>query len=139
MRVITLERFSFTKHEVMGLLRIVGTSFKCITIERPWLNNKPFVSCIPASTYKMERSIYSKPTKPYDTWEVVKVPHRTYIKFHAANKGNEVQGCIALGNKLFVMDNRVAVENSMSTFVQFMANLVDTDEAALIISERRGV
>jgi hypothetical protein len=81
--------------------------------------------------------MYNKPDVPYETFKLVEVPERTQIKFHSANKGNQVQGCIAPGNHLFVMDKRVAVANSWNTFKLFMAHLVDETEVAIIISERR--
>jgi len=64
------------------------------TIERPWLRNEPFVSCIPCGTYALE----------WDTTGRVKnVPRlrgtepRTQINIHVANWARELHGCIAPG------------------------------------------
>ena len=137
MRVVTLERISFSDVETVGILKVVGTSFKSLCIERPWKDNQVNISCIPKGTYKMNRGMFNKPEVPYPTFEIQDVTNRTLIKFHSANKANELLGCIAPGDRLMVMDNRVAVHNSFNTLKLFMVHLVDTDVAALIISERR--
>ena len=137
MRVVTLERISFSDEETVGILKVVGTSFKSLVIERAWKDNRVNVSCIPKGTYLMKRGMFNKPEVPYATFEVQDVPNRTVIKFHRANKANELLGCFAPGDRLMVMDNRIAVHNSYNTHKLFMVHLADTDEAALIISERR--
>jgi len=139
MRVVTLERIHFSDNEVIGLLRIVGSSFKCLTIERPWKNNTPNISCIPRGTYKIIKDTFGKAEPPYPNYKVLKVPGRTFIEFHAANKANQLRGCIALGAELAVMDNRIAITSSRNTHNDWMAfmNEDTDDEAALIISERR--
>ena len=70
------------------------------TLECPWRNNEPFVSCIPDGAYLIEP--WHSPThgKCYivSGGTVGKTQGvRTYILFHAANKVRELQGCIALG------------------------------------------
>lgn len=64
----------------------------CHTIERPWLDNKTNISCIPAGLYKISSTVSPKFG---DTYKVRDVPHRTHILFHKANKASELQGCIA--------------------------------------------
>lgn len=70
------------------------------TLECPWRNNKPFVSCIPDGAYLIEP--WESPTHG-DCYIVSGSTvgktqgNRTYILFHAANKVHELQGCIALG------------------------------------------
>ena len=76
--------------------RLTCGSFECYTLERPWLDNAPNVSCIPDGVYEC------KPfsgVKFKDVVEVTEVPGRSYILFHAANLPNEIQGCIAPGLK----------------------------------------
>ena len=64
----------------------------CHTMERPWLNNKPFVSCIPAGVYTIS---------PVDspkfglTYEIKDVIGRTHVLIHKANKPSQLEGCIA--------------------------------------------
>ena len=68
--------------------------FSCYTIENPWLDNKPYVSCIPTGTYKAFRR-----TSPSNgnVIELKDVPNRTFIQFHVANFPEDVKGCIGVG------------------------------------------
>lgn len=70
------------------------------TLELPWRNNQPFVSCIPDGMYKI--TPWNSP-RHGDCYilEGEGVGHtsgyRTHILFHAANSIAELQGCVALG------------------------------------------
>ena len=90
--IATLERYKLTEECAMGVLVIGEELF--YTIERPWLDNKSFVSCIPEGEYRCVR--YSSPRFP-NTFEVTKVPGRSYILIHAGNYAHDVEGCIAIG------------------------------------------
>tara|TARA_R110000823_G_C15501102_1_gene453192 strand:+ start:106 stop:501 length:396 start_codon:yes stop_codon:yes gene_type:complete len=84
------------------------------TIERPWENNTPFVSCIPAGRYPVAR--VDSPSYGKDTWLIDQVPDRTHILFHVANVAHNVQGCIGLGMGIYsnmsgVRQSRIAVED----------------------------
>lgn len=75
-----------------GILLLNGTEL-CKTIELPWQNNQPRVSCIPEGQYKLRRR-HSPRFKSH--FEVMAVKDRKYILFHAANDaGKELRGCIA--------------------------------------------
>ena len=70
------------------------------TLECPWRNNEPFVSCIPDGAYLIEPWHSPKFGDCYivSGGLVGKTQGvRTHILFHAANKVRELQGCIALG------------------------------------------
>lgn len=65
----------------------------CYSIELPWHNNKPRISCVPEGTYELIKR-YS----PTHKWhlELNKVPNRQLILIHAANDAvKELKGCIA--------------------------------------------
>ena len=84
------------------------------TIERPWKNNTPFVSCIPAGRYPVAR--VDSPSYGKDTWLIDEVPDRTHILFHVANYAYNVQGCIGLGMGVYsnlsgVRQSRIAVKD----------------------------
>jgi len=95
--VILLERFFHGPHCTIG--RILFGGKQLYSIERPWLQNKPFKSCIPDGVYDLRR--YSSERFP-GVWEVVDVPGRTHILFHAANWADQVEGCIAPGRKVAI-------------------------------------
>lgn len=74
------------------------------TVERPWIDNKPFVSCIPLGTYTVKKRDGSNADLKYpEAWEVLGVEGRSGILFHIANRPCEVYGCIA-PNKALRLD-----------------------------------
>lgn len=70
-----------------------GKSYK--TIELPWLDNKPRVSCIPEGIYDYVRE-YS-PNKGRIVIELKGVKGRSEIQIHAGTKTDHVKGCIGIG------------------------------------------
>ncbi len=64
------------------------------TVERPWLNNRRYLSCIPEGDYPLRTF---SGTRWAATIEVADVPHRSAILFHPANRPVELAGCIAPG------------------------------------------
>jgi hypothetical protein len=71
----------------------VGSELVCHSIELPWKQNQPRISCIPEGTYALGRR-YS----PKFGWhlEVKAVPNRSNILLHPANDAlHELKGCIA--------------------------------------------
>jgi hypothetical protein len=65
----------------------------CVTLELPWKNNDPQVSCIPTIQTYAERV---ESLKFGNTFEVKNVPNRTHILFHGANTIADLLGCIGL-------------------------------------------
>lgn len=77
---------------VNGVLWLDGTEL-CKTIELPWRQNEPRISCIPEGTYVL-RKRYS--LRFHWHFEVVGVPGRSAILLHPANDAaKELKGCIA--------------------------------------------
>lgn len=108
--MITLKRISENEHGTFGVL-LSGDKPLCLTLERPWLDNKKNISCIPLGTYKCVK--YNS-EKFKNVWEVTGVPNRTSILIHAGNSIDDIHGCIAVGCTF--MDyglslSRVALEN----------------------------
>lgn len=72
------------------------------TIELPWKDNQPKISCIPPGIYLAERDIFYGGDGPggkkdYPCFEVRNVLGRTEIKFHIANYLKDIVGCIGPG------------------------------------------
>lgn len=77
---------------VNGVLMVNGTEL-CKTVELPWRNNRPRISCIPEGQYPLRRR-HSPRFKEH--FEVMDVKDRKYILFHPGNDaGRELRGCIA--------------------------------------------
>jgi len=110
---IIIKRFVVKNECTIGRLSIEQEPC-CYTIERPWANNMPFVSCIPEGIYKMVR--YDSPSFGPNSWLVDQVLDRTHILFHVANVADDVSGCVGLGFSVYenlqgVKESRVAVKH----------------------------
>lgn len=113
MRRAVLSRMDCSDQGSFGVL--VAPGFKCFTGELPWRDNASDVSCIPEGVYKCFMS-YS-PRFKVQMYLVDGVDKRVGVRIHPANfmgdlsKGFKCQlnGCIALGEKLGSIDGQKAV------------------------------
>jgi hypothetical protein len=77
-----------------------GTEYP--SLERPWLENKPSISCIPAGNYKFVRDTHGR----FQWFRVLKVVGRTNIEMHLGTKPSHSEGCILLPEEcLLAMKN----------------------------------
>ncbi|WLQ13320.1 DUF5675 family protein [Hahella aquimaris] len=89
-------------------------------LERPWLDNRPNVSCIPAGVYEatfMERSSSGKYRNVY--W-LRDVPNRTGILIHHGNVVADTRGCLLIGDRRGWLAGERAVLNSRSALRVFV-------------------
>ena len=114
--MITLERLAYLPNCTIG--RLLAGDNAWATIERPWINNKPYVSCIPEGVYYCGK--YSSAKYP-KTYEIENVVNRTYILFHIANRARNVKGCVGLGKRISSSDYSV-VDSTIATneFIDYM-------------------
>ena len=136
--IARLERFADTPMGVFGRLT-VGTSW-WYTVERPWLDNQPMVSCIPAGVYVMVLDIHN-PGQPqaYQVYELQGVPNRKEIQIHRANVADELHGCIAPGKVLGcpLNDQRTwGIGKSADAFAEFMAAMKGENPSEIAITWR---
>ena len=87
--MLTIRREYF-KTYTKGTL-ILPDGFEMFSLELPWLNNRPYVSCIPEGEYFFMRDTHGRHTY----FRVLNVPGRSAIEFHPANNTSQLQGCIA--------------------------------------------
>lgn len=110
---LILQRWAdHSEHGMIGELFFDGEKI-CETIERHWIDNQPFISCVPHGTYQLvpflrgnedhvyalynpELNVYINAEDRLDTND------RYSILIHVANWAEELAGCIAPGNKLSV-------------------------------------
>lgn len=126
---VRLYRVLYTTKGVLG--RLFYKNFECWTVERPWLDNEPFVSCIPEGRYELglrRSGVVERSTRGQylEGWEVCGVPGRTFIMLHPANRPGELEGCIAPGLKASwprggmgepaVFDSQMAFRRLMTVF-----------------------
>lgn len=117
MRRLILTRLESSSHGTFGTLVIPNGDYLeyFYTGELPWQNNASNISCIPTGVY---RAVWSfSPRFRRKMYEVVGVKNRAGIRIHSANfmgddsKGykRQLNGCIALGEKLGVMEGQRAL------------------------------
>lgn len=109
MNLATLLRRPTSDEGTLGALALVDTDLAWTSLELPWRDNKPHLSCILAGRYHCELRESSKWSPRHDhlLYWVLGVPGRTAIEIHAATwagdvlKGwhTELLGCIAPGKK----------------------------------------
>jgi hypothetical protein len=88
--MLTLKR-EYHNSKTTGVLTLPdGTEL--ITLERPDLNNEPFVSCIPEGQYHVMRNQTGK----HQWYGLLDVRNRSFIEIHTATRVNHLEGCIGL-------------------------------------------
>jgi hypothetical protein len=133
---IVIKRHNQDKNQTTGVCMVFGEDkilFSSMSLERGWRNNEKRVSCIPKGEYKCVLE-WSNRFKS-DLWEIKGVENRSECKFHSANYWYQLNGCIALGQKLkdINKDGYRDVTNSRNTMKQFHSALKGHTEATLIV------
>lgn len=114
-----------------GVLMLGEIPF-ALTLERPWLENRPNVSCIPSGTYKAVR--HNSP-KFGETFWVQDVPGRSEILFHKGNIDDDSHGCILVGEQFNSVEGKNGITSSKEGFAEFMAKLEGQDEFTIEIKD----
>lgn len=116
---VIIKRQPSDSQETQG--HLIAGYFMCCTLERPWLDNQPMVSCIPAGTYTLKWAFQADLNEWH--YEVQDVPGRTGIFLHEMNYVNQVEGCIGIGQAFADIngDGEPDVTNSRATVAAFEA------------------
>lgn len=78
--------------------QVVLPSGKVIkSIERPWINNRPNISCYPSGTYLAKWLERSGSGRYKRCWHVQRVPKRSGILWHVGNLVRHSKGCTLPG------------------------------------------
>lgn len=89
--------------------RLVLEDFECVTMEPPWANNQPNVSCIPPGAYACA---WHKSPRYMWVYAVLGVEGRSHILIHAGNIVRHTRGCILPGKRVGQLGDYPAVLNS---------------------------
>ena len=90
---LTLTRFAYLPEGVLGKL-LIPTGPELFMLERPWRDNKSFLSCIPEGKYGIE---WDTTGRIKNTFRLRDTAPRTQINIHPANIPSQLHGCIAPG------------------------------------------
>ena len=115
---LKLVRYGSTPHGTFGKMTHEPSGWSCYTVERPWEQNKPAISCIPAGLYGLTLGTYHK--HDYPAYELRLVPGRANIKIHIANVAGELEGCIAPGKELGCLHGWAVIASKVA-FDELMA------------------
>jgi hypothetical protein len=117
---ILLTRLTGNSKQTTGYL-IVHDIFKThaqfVTVELPWINNKPFISCIPPGNYNAKMVLSST-----FGWciQILDVPSRSGILLHYGNYYTNTKGCILVGKSFSNIncDLQTDISNSRAAIKQ---------------------
>ncbi len=138
-----LERFAYTPNGTFG--KLYTQNYELFAVERPWVNNKPYESCIPIGKYHLEE--YFSPRRQTGVLLLnndrllakgeANGKTRTYIEIHPANKASELAGCIAPGERLGkywnVLNSRKALKKLMRDFNPDQILIISNEEGNGIV------
>lgn len=109
-----LHRFAYLPTATLGRLEVENGP-TLYTIERPWLNNQSYISCIPTNAvgYELE---WDTTGRIHNVPRLRHTAPRTQINIHSANYAHQLHGCIAPGldwkvdgHDAMVIDSRKAM------------------------------
>lgn len=107
MQTLILKRTTTSAAGTVGYL-YRGRIPVCYTLELPWRDNAPGLSCIPEGGYRVEYLPRSASGKYHDVYHVTDVPGRSGILIHTGNFAGvrdmgmrcDVLGCILPGRRI---------------------------------------
>lgn len=120
-----LERFAYMPNYTLG--KLYGPAgVEVYTLERPWRDNQPYVSCIPCGLYSLRQGTFLRgggvPNLEFVDSETLP---RTHIEIHPANTVDELHGCIAPGLSYSHEGADVYLHDSATALGRIMQSLDD--------------
>ena len=122
---LTLQRIKQTDFATYGELYNEHGRQVCKTLELPWKDNAPNISCIPAGEYIAERRHSEKHHGV--VFGLLFVPNRSDIELHVGNLPVDTLGCILLGLEFGHVEKADGhkgdgILGSKTAFLSFMAD-----------------
>lgn len=130
---LTLTR-SYLPHCTAGIVSHQGEQL-CVTLELPWLNNQPNISCVVEGVYTL--SLHHSPThgaclalSAASLGVTIAGPSlRSHCLIHKANAASQLQGCIAPGLKFGCLDVGHGMEWAVLQSTAALAELIHLVDA----------
>lgn len=136
----TLVRLHENKKQTLGALTIyegLTPVFSCVTLERPDLNNQPFVSRILAGDYILRARFSAKYGNHYQIFRPCgsEIIGRELILVHWGNFFRDTTGCVLVGENISDIDGDGYrdITRSKATFRALMETTKSRDVALKII------
>ena len=128
MKRVILTRWAKNPRQTLGRLTLDDQSW--LTVERSYTDVAH--PCIPAGSYPLVLDMYHR--GGYPAYEVRDVPGRSRILIHAANRASELEGCIAPGEAMDIVQGEIGVISSRGALASFMLAM-NGDGGELIVVE----
>jgi Family of unknown function (DUF5675) len=135
--VLTLQRLHRDSYATYGQITDADGKRLCVTLERPWLDDKPDVSSIPAGMFPATRRL--SPRFGYDVYELSEVPGRQAIEMHRGNVVADSEGCILLGSAFGDVGGHHGITGSADAFERFMDTMHAAPVFTLVVRDPVGV
>lgn len=122
--MITLERFCCCPEMGTFGRLLLPTGETLYTVEQPWRNNAPYMSCVPPGEYELVPFLSPRWGDTYalkgGTVGVTQDEGKARFAclFHVANLASELKGCIAPGERLSARGNVWQVHPSAAAFIK---------------------
>ncbi len=110
LKEVTLQRTVSSKYGTRGVMYYQNKRI-AHTLENPWLNNQPRISCIPTGKYKVKNDNNGR----FRWWSIRDIPNRGLIEIHEGNKVTDTLGCVLVGNAISEYNNTLYIRNSLVT------------------------
>lgn len=127
MALIKVERFLHHPDCEIGRVYINGEYF-CFSIEDAARTTKiKGETCIPLGTYPLGTRFSPRFSKAYnhDMIWVQNVPDFEFILIHWGNTISDTEGCLIIGNKIGIVNQKDAVLNSRATYLKFYDKVIN--------------
>lgn len=126
-----LTRTVQTDAATLGTLTNDAGEQEAITLELPWRDNQPGISCIPAGSYTCTRRF--SPAHNRDLFWVDGVPDREAVELHVGNTVRDTKGCILIGTAAGIGGGELTITGSRHAFDRFMTRLEGVESFPLEI------
>lgn len=103
-----------------GTLELPWSGVKCKTLELPWRDNAPNISCIPEGVYGLS-PVYSNTFG--SILAVTGIPDRSLVRVHAGNHVGHTHGCILTGKRIGRFKDRPFIFNSRDALRVVVSNV----------------
>ena len=101
-------------------------------LERPWLNNRSNISCIPSGGYKCRYLERSASGKYRNIYLIEGAQGRVGILTHNGNLVIHTRGCLLIGKRRGILSGQPAILSSRTALAEFVA-LMDKQDFFLYI------
>lgn len=126
-QVARLIRYYSGLKATLGILKLDVAHSPIYTLELPWQQNKPEISCIPEGVYKVEP--YSSEKYP-NVYQICDVPGRSAILIHIGNYPTDTHGCVLVGKGV---DPTTPMVSSSKQAMELLVNELAEKEFTLTI------